>query len=307
MTQFVEVSVMTDGEAAEAVAELLRPFAYQDGLVLEQLGDETDLDPNALEPTVTVKIYIHETEDTPQLRHRLEEILYHLNRLYPIPPPTFRKLVEEDWANAWKAHYHPFRIGNHIWIQPSWIDEAVDGDDAVQGDDVVLLLDPGMAFGTGLHPTTQKCLRFLEQVVQSGMSVLDVGTGSGILAIAGVKLGATQVVGVDTEAVAVETAVANAAKNNVAQTIEIWQGTLATVQKRGWDVVVVNILAPVVIALLQEGSLLDYVKNDGYLILSGIIDQQVADVQTAVAEAGGHVIERLVVRDWVTILVQTAL
>jgi len=307
MTQFVEVSVMTDGEAAEAVAELLRPFAYQDGLVLEQLGDETDLDPNALEPTVTVKIYIHDTEDTPQLRHRLEEILYHLNRLYPIPPPTFRKLVEEDWANAWKAHYHPFRIGNHIWIQPSWIDEAVDGDDAVQGDDVVLLLDPGMAFGTGLHPTTQKCLRFLEQVVQSGMSVLDVGTGSGILAIAGVKLGATQVVGVDTEAVAVETAVANAAKNNVAQTIEIWQGTLATVQKRGWDVVVVNILAPVVIALLQEGSLLDYVKNDGYLILSGIIDQQVADVQTAVAEAGGHVIERLVVRDWVTILVQTAL
>jgi len=97
---WLEVSVITDGEGAEAVAEKLRPFAYQDGVVLEQLGDVLSPDPDALETAVTVKIYIPEYEDTPRLRRRIEEVIYFLGRLYPIPPPTFRLLEEEDWANA---------------------------------------------------------------------------------------------------------------------------------------------------------------------------------------------------------------
>ncbi|MCA9961867.1 MAG: 50S ribosomal protein L11 methyltransferase, partial [Anaerolineales bacterium] len=243
---WLEVSVITDGEAAEAVAEVLRPFAYQEGVVLEQLGDMENLDPNALEPNVTVKIYLPEDRDTPALRQRLEEILYHMGRLYPIPPPTFRKLQEEDWANAWKAHYHPFRIGRRIWIQPSWLnaDEQELANADLQPDDVVLTLDPGMAFGTGTHPTTQMCLQALEDIVQPGMSVLDVGTGSGILAIAAGKLGAAKLWGMDTDDVAVKTAVSNAQQNNIHH-FHAWQGTLATVNERDWDVVVVNILAPV--------------------------------------------------------------
>ncbi len=307
MTKFTEVSVLTDGEAAEAIAEILRPFAYQGGVVLEQLGDELDLDPNALEPVVTVKIYIPEDEDTPAKRKRIEEVLYYMGRLYPIPPPTFRKLVEEDWANAWKKHYHPFRIGNHIWIQPSWIDAPEHEGDTVAAGDVVLHLDPGMAFGTGLHPTTQKCLRFLEQVVQPGMSVLDVGTGSGILAIAALKLGAEKVVGVDTDKIAVATAVTNAAQNHVSEQFTVWQGTLDSVKEKDWDIVVVNILAPVILKLLTEGDLMEYLAADGWLILSGIIDQQVGAVETAVAAAGGTIAERLAVRDWVSLLVKLTL
>lgn len=308
MTKFLEVSVITDGEAAEAIAEILRPFAYQDGVVLEQLGDMTDLDPMAMEPAVTVKIYVPEEEDTPKFRRRIEEILYYMGRLYPIPPPTFRILAETDWANAWKQHYHPFRIGQRIWIQPSWIDEDDTVDtpqsDSIQPDDVVLVLDPGMAFGTGLHPTTQKCLRALEQVVQPGQQILDVGTGSGILAIAAVKLGAERVVGVDTDKIAVETAVLNATQNDVANQIEIWQGELASVSEKAWDVVVVNILAPVIVALLNEGNLMSYpAKQNGRLILSGIIDQQMDEIETAVLNAGGIVLEKLVVRDWVTYIV----
>lgn len=310
MTKFLEVSVITDGEAAEAIAEVLRPFAYQDGVVLEQLGDMADLDPLALEPTVTVKIYVPEEEDTPQFRRRVEEILYYMGRLYPIPPPTFRLLAETDWANAWKQHYHPFRIGQRIWIQPSWIDEDGDGQpqpDMAKSDDVVLVLDPGMAFGTGLHPTTQKCLRALEQVVQPGQEILDVGTGSGILAIAAVKLGAARVVGVDTDKIAVETAVLNAEQNDVANQIEIWQGELSSVTQQNWDVVVVNILAPIIIALLNEGGLMNYLtKQNGRLILSGIIDQQMDEIETAVLNASGIVLEKLVVRDWVTYIVTHA-
>ncbi len=303
-TYWLEVSVITDGEGAEAVAETLRPFAYNDGVVLEQLGDETNPAHDALETAVTVKIYVPQAEDTPQLRQRLEEILYHMGRLYPIPPPTFRQLKEEDWANAWKAHYHPFRIGNKIWIQPSWIENGIvaDSGDFAQTDDVVLVLDPGMAFGTGLHPTTQMCLQALERTVQSGNSVLDVGTGSGILAIAAVKLGAGQVRAFDTDILAVETTQSNTAQNGIG-TINSHQGILSDVPVTSWDIVVVNILAHVIVSLLDNDRLLDYVAPAGKLILSGIIEEQLGVVTTAVSQAGGHIVEKIQVRDWVCLIV----
>ncbi len=254
MTLFTEISVATDGEAAEAIAEVLRPFAYQEGVVLEQLGDPNSPDPLAVEPIVTVKIYVPEDEDTPDLRRRVEEILYHMNRLYPVPPPTYQILAETDWANAWKEHYHPFRVGKRTWIRPSWYgeDQVIDSSGkTVQPDDIVLVLDPGMAFGTGLHPTTQNCIRALEDIVEAGDRVLDVGTGSGILAVAALKLGAARVVGVDTDELAVKTAVANAAQNQVEDQFTVWQGELSSVRERDWDVVLVNILAPVIIDLLR--------------------------------------------------------
>lgn len=304
MNYWLEVSVITDGEGAEAVAEVLRPFAYNDGVVLEQLGDENNPAHDALETAVTVKIYIPEAEDTPQLRQRLEEILYHMGRLYPIPPPTFRQLKEEDWANAWKAHYHPFRIGNKVWIQPSWIENgnnAADGDFA-QPDDVILVLDPGMAFGTGLHPTTQMCLQALESVVQPGDSVLDVGTGSGILSIAAVKLGAGAVRAFDTDALAVQTTIDNAAQNGI-DTMQIHQGVLADVPLAPWNIVVVNILAHVIVSLLDNDRLLNYVAPGGKLVLSGIIEEQFEVVATAVNRAGGQISEKIQVRDWICLVV----
>lgn len=303
---WLEVSVITDGEGAEAVAEALRPFAYNEGVVLEQLGDPNDLDPEALEPHVTVKIYLPETEDTPEMRRRLEELLYYYGRLYPLPPPTFRKLQEEDWANAWKAHYHPFRIGQRLWIQPSWEDLPPAGasDDGLQADDVVVTLDPGMAFGTGLHPTTQMCLQAIEALTTPGASVLDVGTGSGILAIAAAKLGATRLLGVDTDEIAVRAAAENVAQNGATAVTTIRQGTLADVEERPWDLVVVNILAPVIVTLLEEQDLLGYVAQSGYLILSGIIDQQMGEVETAVARAGGAIYQTRQIRDWVSYVIR---
>lgn len=305
---WLEVSVTTDGEGAEAVAEQLRPYAYQDGVVLEQLGDDSSADPDALETAVTVKIYIPEHDDTPALRRRIEETLYHLGRLYPIPPPAFRQLEEEDWANAWKAHYHPFRVGRRIWIQPSWLDEGADESagepvTSLQPDDVVLTLDPGMAFGTGLHPTTQMCLQALEEVVKPGDTVFDLGTGSGILAIAAAKLGAVRLLGVDVDEVAVRTAVANAELNDITSpTLTLQRGTLASVETHDWDVVVVNILAPIIVSLLNEHDLLGYAKPGGTLILSGIIDEQAEGVKTAVQRAGGTIHHVLTITDWVAIV-----
>lgn len=305
MTAFTEISVETDGEAAEAVAEVLRPFAYQNSVVLEQKGDLDSADPMAVDPVITVKIFIPEDEDTPPQRNKIEEILYHLNRLYPVPKPQFCRLQEKDWANAWKENYHPFRVGKRIWIRPSWYeDEPLPSGEEARGDDIVLVMDPGMAFGTGLHPTTQSCLGALESIVRTGDIVLDVGTGTGILAIAAAKLGASSIAAVDTDDQAVRAATENARLNSVSHKISIRQCDLGSVAKQQWDVVVVNILAPVIINLLESGDLLTYVRPGGRLILSGIIDAQQTDVEDAIDLAGGIVINWLHSRDWVTFIVQ---
>lgn len=307
MSAFTEVSIVTDGEAAEVVAEMLRPFAYRDGVVLEQQGDQNSLDPDALEPEITVKIYLSAAEDTPAQRRQIEEILYHLNRLYPVPAPAFRVLEETDWANAWKEHYHLFRIGGNTWIRPSWYtDEQLSAAETglvPGGDDITLVLDPGMAFGTGTHPTTQKCIVALEECVAPGMHVLDVGTGSGILAIAAAKLGATAVVAIDTDELAVQATLANAQLNHVSERLQVWQGELKSVEERPYDVVVINILAPVIVDLLENGGLMDYVAPDGRLILSGIIDEQGPSIEAAVSAAGGNVLKQLKQRDWVSYIV----
>lgn len=299
---WLEVSVVTDGEAAEAVAEALRPLAHNQSVVLEQLGDPESLDPHALEPEVAVKIYLPGEEDTVEARRRIEEIVYFLGRLYPIPAPNFRKLEEKDWANAWREHYRPFRIGQQLWIQPSWIsaEEAPDR----KPTDIVLTLDPGMAFGTGLHPTTQMCLQALEQLVWPGSSLLDVGTGSGILAVAAARLGAGKILGLDTDNHAVQAARKNAHLNGVGEQISIRPGTLAGVSTTPWDLVVVNILAPVIVRLLDEEGLLSYVAASGRLLLSGIIEPQMPEVMAAIEKARGEIVEQLAVRDWRTLIVR---
>jgi ribosomal protein L11 methyltransferase len=295
---WLEVAVATDGEAAEAVSELLQPYAHNGGVILEQLGDPEDLDPQALLPTVTVKVFIPEDEDSPALRRRIEEALYHMGRLYPIPAPRFRQLEETDWANAWKDNYKPFRVGRRLWVQPSWLPA-----DETQPDDIILTLDPGMAFGTGLHPSTQMCLLAVEELVRPGWRVLDVGTGSGILALAAASLGAAAVIALDTDRLAVRATRDNVELNHLSEQVGVFQGTLAALKPAGWDLVLVNILAPVIMSLLREQRLLDYAAEDGRLVLSGIIDEQGAEVTDAVARVGGTIERTYDMGDWVAFVV----
>ncbi|MDX1616285.1 MAG: 50S ribosomal protein L11 methyltransferase [Candidatus Promineifilaceae bacterium] len=292
---WLEVAVAADGEAAEAISEFLRPFAHQQSVVLEQLGDESSADPRALQAAIRVKIYIPGEQDTKALRQRIAEGLYFLGMLYPIPEPAFRVLEETDWATAWRQHYRPFQIGRRLWIQPSW--QAAD---SVAADDVVLTLDPGMAFGTGTHPSTRMCLQVLEAVLGQGAKVLDVGTGSGILAVAAAGLGASSVVAFDVDWQAAISATSNAQLNGVASRVHAFHGELAAVAPRPvWDFVLVNILAPVIIQLLENQQLLDYLAPAGRLILSGIIAEQSTAVEDALVRHGGRVIERLSEDDWI--------
>lgn len=296
---WLEVSVTADEEAAEAVSDFLRPYAYRGGVAIEQLGDPGSPEPDALLPEVTVKIYIPGDEDKPALRRQLREALYMMGRIYPIPAPQFKILADQDWSSAWREKFKPFRVSRRLWIQPSWqeLERVPDGA-------IALTLDPGMAFGTGLHPSTQMCLQALEEMLTPGDTVLDVGTGSGILAIAAAKLGASRVVAFDVDRLATVAARENVIRNNVANQVAIYQGTLAALRTKQWDFVVVNILAPVIISLLGEGALLDYVTADGRLVLSGIIEDQSVQVENAIAGANGELCRSLVTRDWVTLVVK---
>jgi ribosomal protein L11 methyltransferase len=287
--EWLEVSVEVDAEAAEAVAELFHRFA-PGGVAIVVPG----IAQNAAHEPVTVKAYLPVNPDLARARDQLEQALWHMGQIYPIPAPTFSSVAETDWSDAWKEHFHPVRVGQRVVIKPSWrqLDPPPDA--------ILIELDPGMAFGTGLHPTTQMCLMALEEEVRPGAQVLDLGTGSGILALAAAKLGARTVLALDTDPIAVAAAQANVRHNGVAAQVTVAQGSLD--QAPGvYDLVVVNILAKVIIVLAHEG-LAERVRPGGCWMAAGIVEDQVADVKAALGAGGLQVTGQKRVADWVTLI-----
>ena len=205
---------------------------------------------------------------------------------------TLRYVEEADWANAWKAFYKPFRVGRRLVVTPPW--EHPD----LAPDDIPLVIDPGMAFGTGSHPTTQLCLTALEDYVHSRVSrVADVGTGSGILAIAAAKLGASFVAANDNDPLAVRIARENAAANGVS--VEVTEALPSS----QYDVVVANILAAVIIGMSAE--LNGLIEPGGILIASGIIDTREDDVRQALEAVGLTHVETRRQTEWVALVFQS--
>jgi ribosomal protein L11 methyltransferase len=297
---WIEVALSVDGEAAEVVAVTLQRYGYQ-GVAVEQEGIMPEAWNDGEVPPaqrLTVRAYLPADGQVEEVKAQLEAALGHLNMMYPMPTPVYRQVAEEDWAEAWKVHYHPVRIGRHLFIRPIWVDVEM------QPDDVEIALDPGMAFGTGTHPTTQLCLEALEDVIPAvpAAKVLDLGCGSGILAIAAAKLGAQHVLGLDIDAVAVESAEKNIAQNGVSHKITVQQGSLENVitSARRFDVAVVNILARIIIAMCDQ-HLGDVVRPGGLAVFSGIIEEQANDVEAALRKTGLEPYRRRMQGDWVAI------
>jgi ribosomal protein L11 methyltransferase len=298
--QWLEVCVMTEPETAEAVSEVLSRYA-PNGVAIEQLARDLGLgaDEGAaqdLESIVAVRAYVPLDEEAAARRRQIEEALWHLSRIAPLPEPTFRVMAESDWANAWKEHYHVTHLGERFVIKPSWREYVA------QPHEIVLELDPGMAFGTGLHPTTQMCLAAIEKYAQPEMHVLDLGTGSGILAIGAAKLGVKSIVALDNDPVAVKAAIENVALNRVAAAVECRVGSLAEAATAAtYDLIVVNILARVIIALC-EGGLGRVVRSGGLAIFAGLIDTQEYGVREALTSQRLRVIDRRQDKDWVGLI-----
>jgi ribosomal protein L11 methyltransferase len=287
---WLEISIRLDGEAAEAVSEVFNRYGTGGAVIEQLLAHGLGAHDNISE--LVIKTYV--ARDDTVNRQKIKEALWHLGQLYPIPTPGFRVLTEADWAEAWKTHYSVLHIGQHTVIVPQW--QSYDA----QPDQVTIRLDPGMAFGTGTHPTTRLCLAALEQVIEPGMTVFDIGTGSGVLSIAAAKQGSGQILAVDVDEIAINVAKRNIETNEVANIIRVETGSIERANGR-YDLVLVNILAQVILSLLGQG-LTDTVRPGGTVIASGIIDDQEAEVQAAFVSNGLEVVERLVEKDWIALI-----
>ena len=283
---FIEIAVVDiNGEAAETVSELFNRYGYG-GAVIEALAPNFD--------KVTVRTVIP-SEDDYKLRE-IEVLLALIGKALPhgLPEPRLQFVGESDWADSWKEHFHVVRVGRNFVIKPGWRDYAP------TANDIVIEIDPGLAFGSGLHPTTQLCLKIFEDMPLNGKSLFDVGTGSGILSIAAAKVGAASVRAVDKDDVAVRVARENFELNGLASHVDTAVGSAVDNGGRQWEVVVANILAHILIALMPE--LAAALAPNGTLILSGMIAEQEIDV-TAAAEAQNLcIVERRVEEDWVALI-----
>jgi ribosomal protein L11 methyltransferase len=283
--ELIEVSLSgVDGEAVQSVAELFDRWGWG-GAVIEQIAGERG------ETSSCIKAYL--SAQNHEALRQIEIGLALLDRVRAADHPPLRVcvLAEMDWAEAWKVHYHVLHIGRRLVVKPSWLEYNR------WAQDVVIELDPGLAFGSGLHATTRLCLEMLEDTMQPGCSVLDVGTGSGILAIAAGKLGAARVMALDVDPVAVKVARENIWRNGLDAVIDVRFGTLAPSHQENWDIVLANILAETIVDMASV--LADSLAPGGTLVVGGIVGERAEAVTSQLRACGLEIIERRDDGDWV--------
>ena len=307
--QWAEVSVDTSHEAMDLVSEILQELGAA-GVVIEDpallneyirsgLWDYTDLKESEETEVVRVKAYWALDEE---LEGKLQHLAVRLDGLASngidkgAGAVSWKAVADEDWAETWKEFFHTEKIGARTVIKPTWEEyEAKAGE-------IVVELDPGAAFGTGQHATTSLCIRALEDLVQPGMTVFDVGTGSGVLAIVAAKLGAKRVEAVDFDPVAVRIAAENVRQNGVANVVRTGQSDLLKSVEGKADLIIANIIADIIVRLFGEveGSL----AAGGTMLLSGIIEDRLPDVVEA-ATAHGFAVEKIEQeKGWAAVIVK---
>ncbi len=304
-----ELSIHTTQEAVEPISNILHE-AGASGVVIEDpfdlikereqvFGEIYQLNPDDYPVEgVIVKAYLPVNSFLGETVDAIKEAINGL-LLFDIDlgfnEITISEVNEEEWATAWKKYYNPVKISEKFTIVPTW-----ETYEPVSSDELIIELDPGMAFGTGTHPTTVMCIQALERTVAKGDSVIDVGTGSGILSIAAAMLGAGEVKALDLDIVAVESARLNVKLNKVQDRVSVSQNNLLNHTEGPVDLVVANILAEIIVRFTDDASKI--LKKNGYFITSGIINTKKQEVKDALTDAGFIIEETLVMEDWVAFI-----
>jgi ribosomal protein L11 methyltransferase len=297
--EWLELSTLAEPEAVESVTAAFAEHGQ--GVAIEQVvessedGDVVNLPADA---PVVVRTYLPLADPAVEQRKaQLEKAVWALGKLRQVAPLQVRTLRETDWANAWKEHFFVHRVGQRTVIVPSWRE----ADYAARPGDVVLLLDPGMAFGTGLHPTTRLCLRAAEELVVPGVRVLDVGAGSGILSIAAARLGAGRVLAVEIDPVAARVCEENVVRNGVSGTVEVRAGVLSTTSDgETADLILANITIATLLEL--HPSLAAHLAPGGVAVLSGVLLERVEELLSVLEDAGWTHLRTDQEQDWVAVL-----
>ncbi len=310
---WLEVSMTVDGELAESVADVFARFA-PNGVTTEQGVIYNDAD-DVGTPTgpITVRAYLEINDKIQETREKLDEALFYLGMIRPLPAPDYKQIADQNWMEAWKQYYKPILIGQRLLILPAWMDSP-------EPNRIAIKIEPGMAFGTGTHPTTQLCLELMEKyfddrpktmdhqsssIVHRPLSAIDVGCGSGILSIASIKMGASKTLGVDIDEESITKSRENANINEVGEEFILGLGSVQEILEGKFEfkkapLVVANILASVIVRLFDAG-MADLIEKNGTIILSGILQEQEQSVVDAAQAKGLKMNERMQMGDWVAL------
>ena len=296
---WLEVSLTVDGELAESVADVVARFA-PNGVTTEQGVIYNDAD-DVGTPTgpITVRAYLEINDQLQETQEKLNEALFYLGMIRPLPVPVYKQIADQNWMEAWKQHYKPIPIGQRLLILPAWMESP-------EPDRIAIKIEPGMAFGTGTHPTTQLCLALMEEYSDlTDYRIIDVGCGSGILSVAAVKLGANTVLGVDIDEESINKSRENANINEVGDEFILGLGSVQEIldgkfKFKKAHLVVANILASVIVRLFEAG-MADLIAENGTIILSGILHEQEQSVVDAAQAKGLKMDERRQMGDWVAL------
>ena len=295
--KWLELCVDVPPEFVEPISHIFYKYGYG-GVSIESPADfnpdEGEVAP--VPETFSVRTYIPKDDSTDERRANIEIGVKLINHLHPIEPLKETEIKDEDWETNWKQYFHPIRVGRKLVICPTWQEHAS------LRDDVIIFLDPGMAFGTGHHPTTRMCMELLEDTIVGGEKIIDLGCGSGILSVTAVKLGALSSIGFEIENNASKVAKENCVLNGVDESVEVFNSTLPDYRysEGDFDLALANISAKVIIELADH--LTKGLRSGGKLILSGVLENALEDVRD-VFEPLGVVFEKVMTdSDWTAVL-----
>ena len=310
--KWTEVLIKVDPQAVEAVTDILYGLGAQGVAIDEPVDVERLREDELYWDYIDEKLLENDTEETKIMAYFSEEET-NLPEKIAVIREKIRNLTEfglsigsgtvelsnvnqEDWESAWKQYFKPVHVTDRIVVKPEWEEYSP------QEGEIVIEIDPGMAFGTGTHETTSMCINQIEKNLKAGDMVIDIGSGSGILSMAAVLLGAEKATGVDLDPVAVRVALENVELNNLQDKIEILHGNLTDVIREKADIVVANIMADIILILLEDVRA--FIKDDGLFISSGIIQEKRAAVEARLLEKNFSIVEVETKGEWCAITAQ---